>query len=253
MCGELIEHVADATARASIVLSEYGITPVRRPVHINRVLREAGCSRCATSSGASCSTPARRDAFAVADHQIAHVYVRRPELRRRGARAARGAALASSACSTTTASAPSGSIIRAPGELVALARADAWFTYYYWLDDARAPDFARTVDIHRKPGYDPVELFLDPAISRRRSSKIGWQLAQRSARLPHAAWTSSRSTRRWCGARTAASPTIPQDGPLVASSEPGLLPAGPVAATAVKGLLLEHVFGRQPPAADVSA
>ena len=50
------------------------------------------------------------------------------------------------------------------GELVAIAEPDAWFTYYYWLDDARAPDFARTVDIHRKPGYDPVELFLDPAI-----------------------------------------------------------------------------------------
>jgi hypothetical protein len=48
------------------------------------------------------------------------------------------------------------------GDLVAVAERDAWFTYYYWLDDARAPDFARTVDIHRKPGYDPVELFFDP-------------------------------------------------------------------------------------------
>src|SRR5206468_12029282 len=51
------------------------------------------------------------------------------------------------------------------GELVCLAEPDAWFTYYYWLDDARAPDFARTVDIHRKPGYDPAELFLDPALT----------------------------------------------------------------------------------------
>jgi hypothetical protein len=50
--------------------------------------------------------------------------------------------------------------------LIAVARENAWFTYYYWLDDARAPDFARTVDIHRKPGYDPVELFLDPKIPR---------------------------------------------------------------------------------------
>ena len=50
------------------------------------------------------------------------------------------------------------------GDFVAIAAPDAWFTYYYWLDDRRAPDFARTVDIHRKPGYDPVELFLDPAI-----------------------------------------------------------------------------------------
>jgi hypothetical protein len=49
------------------------------------------------------------------------------------------------------------------GELVALSRRDRWFDYYYWLDDSRAPDFAPTVDIHRKPGYDPAELFLDPA------------------------------------------------------------------------------------------
>ncbi len=48
------------------------------------------------------------------------------------------------------------------GELVALANPDRWFSYYWWLDDAKAPDFARTVDIHRKPGYDPMELFLDP-------------------------------------------------------------------------------------------
>jgi hypothetical protein len=50
------------------------------------------------------------------------------------------------------------------GDLVAIAHEDAWFTYYYWLEDAHAPDFARTVDIHRKPGYDPVELFLDPGL-----------------------------------------------------------------------------------------
>jgi len=50
------------------------------------------------------------------------------------------------------------------GDLIAIADPNAWFTYYYWQDDARAPDFARTVDIHRKPGYDPVELFLDPRI-----------------------------------------------------------------------------------------
>jgi hypothetical protein len=48
-------------------------------------------------------------------------------------------------------------------DTLAVAEPDSWFTYYYWLDDARAPDFARTVDIHRKPGYDPAELFLDPA------------------------------------------------------------------------------------------
>ena len=65
------------------------------------------------------------------------------------------------------------------GELVAVSRADRWFTYYYWLDDARAPDFARTVDIHRKPGYDPVELFLDPALRVPKAS-VGWRLAKKA-------------------------------------------------------------------------
>jgi hypothetical protein len=51
------------------------------------------------------------------------------------------------------------------GDLVLVADPDAWFTYYYWLDDAVAPDYARTVDIHRKPGYDPAELFLDPSLA----------------------------------------------------------------------------------------
>jgi predicted AlkP superfamily pyrophosphatase or phosphodiesterase len=64
------------------------------------------------------------------------------------------------------------------GDLIAVARDHAWFTYYYWLDDARAPDFARTVDIHRKPGYDPVELFLDPKIPAVKL-KILWRLLQK--------------------------------------------------------------------------
>ena len=64
------------------------------------------------------------------------------------------------------------------GDLIAVAAENAWFTYYYWLEDARAPDFARTVDIHRKPGYDPVELFLDPKISLPQL-KIAWRLLQK--------------------------------------------------------------------------
>ena len=72
------------------------------------------------------------------------------------------------------------------GELVAIAAPDRWFSYYYWLDDARAPDFARTVDIHRKPGYDPVELFVDPAI-RFPPARDRLAAAQAQARLAHAA------------------------------------------------------------------
>jgi hypothetical protein len=64
------------------------------------------------------------------------------------------------------------------GELVAVAAPDRWFTYYYWLDDAMMSDFARTVDIHRKPGYDPLELFLDPTIPWP-AAKIAWTLAKK--------------------------------------------------------------------------
>ncbi len=71
------------------------------------------------------------------------------------------------------------------GELVALAKPDAWFTYYYWLDDDHAPDFARTVEIHRKPGYDPVELFLDPAIAFPKLA-IGWRLLKKALGLEDA-------------------------------------------------------------------
>jgi len=64
------------------------------------------------------------------------------------------------------------------GDLIAVAGENAWFTYYYWMENERAPDFARTVDIHRKPGYDPVELFLDPAVSFPKA-KIAWRLLQK--------------------------------------------------------------------------
>ena len=64
------------------------------------------------------------------------------------------------------------------GDLVAIADADRWFTYYYWMDDNVAPDFARCVDIHRKPGYDPVELFVDPEI-KIPAAKIAWFLLKK--------------------------------------------------------------------------
>ena len=64
-------------------------------------------------------------------------------------------------------------------DLVAVADADCWFNYYYWLDDDMAPDFARTVDIHRKPGYDPVELFLDPDLTLI-PLRVGWKLLKKT-------------------------------------------------------------------------
>jgi predicted AlkP superfamily pyrophosphatase or phosphodiesterase len=178
VCAGLIDFYEGRGARV-VVLSEYGIVPVSRPVHINRLLRERGMIAVREELGREVFDPGASAAFAVADHQVAHVYVndrRRFEEVRQLLESTPGidAVLDQAGQRDFRISHP-----RA-GDLIAVASPDAWFTYYYWLDDGRAPDYARTVDIHRKPGYDPVELFLDPAIKMPALS-IGWKIAKRKA------------------------------------------------------------------------
>jgi predicted AlkP superfamily pyrophosphatase or phosphodiesterase len=238
VAGRLIADASRDGARV-VVLSEYGITPVSTPVHINRALREAGLLAIRIEDGGEHLDIAESRAFAMADHQIAHIYVAEPELMdpvRKIVEALPGV----ERVLDRNEQAELALDHARSGELVALARADAWFTYYYWLDDGRAPDFARLVEIHRKPGYDPVELFLDPAI-RFPKLAIGWRLARRALGLrtlmdviPLDAGLVKGSHGR---------PTDnEQDGPLFISSEARLLPEGPVSATDVKRLVLAHVF-----------
>jgi predicted AlkP superfamily pyrophosphatase or phosphodiesterase len=160
VAGGLAEH-ARARGDQVIVLSEYGIAPASRPVDINRALRRAGLLRVYEQAGMEYLDPWTSRAFAVADHQIAHIYVRDP----RDVTLAREA-IAGLAGVGLVLEGEARAFVRLDhpraGELVAFAERDAWFTYYYWLDDERAPDFARAVEIHRKPGYDPAELFMDP-------------------------------------------------------------------------------------------
>ncbi len=144
-----------------LILSEYGITDVNHPVHINRVLRQMGLIAVREENGLELLDAGMSKAFAVADHQIAHVYCQNEEIRNqvRGqlektegiARVLEGKEITSNHLDHPRS-----------GDLVVEAQPSSWFTYYYWLDDEKAPDFARMVDIHRKPGYDPVEMFLDP-------------------------------------------------------------------------------------------
>jgi predicted AlkP superfamily pyrophosphatase or phosphodiesterase len=164
VAGGLAEWAANA-GYTVVVLSEYGITPVRDGVHINRALRRAGLLRAQeVDLGWELLDAGASEAFAVADHQVAHVYVRRPE-RIAEVRAILGATDGVADVLDRDAQAACGLDHERSGELVAVAAPDRWFSYYYWLDDAKMPDFARTVDIHRKPGYDPAELFLDPHLS----------------------------------------------------------------------------------------
>ncbi|HVY63136.1 MAG TPA: alkaline phosphatase family protein [Planctomycetota bacterium] len=178
----LVEDLAERAREQGagvVVLSEYGIEAATTPVHVNRALREAGLLRVRESrfTGELLDAGASR-AFAVADHQLAHVYVRDPADR------ARVKALVEKLPGVDRVLDEDGKRAAGldhprSGELVAVAGKGAWFTYYHWLDDARAPDFARTVDIHRKPGYDPCELLLDPAIALP-PVKIGWTLLKKA-------------------------------------------------------------------------
>ena len=162
-----------------VVLSEYGITPARRPVEINRALRRAGLLNVYTQAGMEYLDPWTSRAFAVSDHQIAHVYVADPADCRRRARHRRRST-ASARCSRARRWPTAGLAHERSGELVVLAERDAWFTYHYWLDNSHAPDFGRQVEIHRKPGYDPAELFLDPDDERARSCARRLALARKT-------------------------------------------------------------------------
>jgi predicted AlkP superfamily pyrophosphatase or phosphodiesterase len=145
-----------------VLLSEYGITPVSRPVDINRALRRAGLLDVYTQDGMEYLDPWTSRAFAVADHQVAHVYVRSTSDIPAVA-SLLGELPGVAEVLDDSGKAKHGLDHERAGELVAVADSDAWFTYYYWLDDRKAPDFAQLVDIHRKPGYDPAELFFNPA------------------------------------------------------------------------------------------
>ncbi len=249
ICGELIEAAARAGAEV-VVLSEYGITAVSNPVHVNRALRRAGWLRVREELGREQFDAGASDAFAVADHQLAHVYVARPELVPEVAQVLRGLPGVERVLDAAG-QRELGLDHPRSGELVAIARPDSWFTYYHFLDDDRAPDYARTVDIHRKPGYDPVELFVDPAL-RLPKLRIAARLAQKMLGMRYLMDVIPLDATLVKGSHGRPTDRA-EDGPLFITSRADLLQPGPVEATAVKGLLLDHVFGRSTAARPATA
>ena len=240
VCGELIE-AAERTGTQVVIVSEYGITPVTDAVHINRALRQAGLIQVRVEMGRELLDAGASAAFALADHQVAHVYVRPL------ANVAEVKALIEGLDGVEQVLDEDGKRAHGldhprAGELVAVSRPDRWFSYYYWLDDSRAPDFARTVDIHRKPGYDPVELFIDPAI-RWPMGAVGWRLAKRKLGMRSLLDVISLKDTQLVKGSHGRPTDDPQHGPLVITSRPDLLPEGPVEATGFKQLALDHVFG----------
>jgi predicted AlkP superfamily pyrophosphatase or phosphodiesterase len=160
--GQLIEAAKSRQSHVLIV-SEYGIEQADGVVQINRILREHGYIAVREILGWELLDCGASRAFAVADHQIAHVYIKDNRDIAKVKKLLESVAEIEFVLDKTE-KAQWGIDHSRSGELVAVAAQHHWFSYYYWLDDKKAPDFARTVDIHRKPGYDPVELFVDPDI-----------------------------------------------------------------------------------------
>lgn len=157
LVGELLDFYAERDVEV-MLLSEYGISAVDQPVHLNRIFREKGWITIKDELGLEMLDCGASKVFAVADHQVAHVYINDASLMEEVRE------LLESTSGVDEVRAAEGYSAERAGDLVVVSNSNAWFTYYYWLDDALAPDFARCVDIHRKVGYDPVELFLDPEL-----------------------------------------------------------------------------------------
>ncbi len=234
--GDLLAFYATRGVR-TIIVSEYGITRVRRAVAINRMFRARGWIQVKEELGLELLDCGASRAFAIADHQVAHVYVSDPSILHEVRAALEGLEGVASVLDDQGKRTAGLDHARA-GDLVAFSDEDAWFTYYYWEDDRKAPDFARCVDIHRKYGYDPVELFFDPAL-RFPKGKVAWTLL-----------------RKTLGFRTLMN-VIPLDASLVKGSHgvrpadrgdwPVLIGTGaqvdPIAATAVHDRLLAALSG----------
>jgi len=155
-----------------ILLSEYGIGPVNRPIHLNRIFRKEGLLQIRMERGLEILDAGESKAFVVADHQLAHVYINDKSITDRVKQIlidTPGIELILDREAQKTHHINHGR----SGDLVLMADKDSWFTYYFWMDDAVAPDYARCVDIHKKPGYDPVEVFMTSKL------KAGYKLLRK--------------------------------------------------------------------------
>ena len=238
LCRTLTEFFCDRGCRV-VILSEYGINPVDTALHPNRILRKAGYLSVKEDLGREYLDPGTSPAFAVSDHQIAHIYIQngkdvsavkkifeeRPEVDQ---------------VLDAPAQREFGLNHPRSGELVLISKPDAWFTYYFWEDDERSPDYARTVDIHRKPGYDPCELFIDPKI-RFPKLKIAHTLLKKKLGFRSLMEITPLDPSLVKGSHGRATGQADK-GPIFMTTEPKLLPNSDLRATGVLNLLLDHIF-----------
>lgn len=221
-----------------ILLSEYGITNVNNPIHLNRTLRKAGYLNIRIERGLELLDAGASRAFAVADHQVAHIYLNDLSIKEEVKELIKGVAGVSEVLSDDE-------IVKANlnhdrcGDIVVIADKDSWFTYYFWLNDTKAPDYARMVDIHKKPGYDPVEMLTDPkdklvmakVIGKLLKKKLGFRTVMDI--IPIDASLVKGSHGRI--------PEDKDDFPILISNKKNLVPTNTILATDVFRILEEHI------------
>jgi predicted AlkP superfamily pyrophosphatase or phosphodiesterase len=237
ICGRLIAACRER-GRRIIVLSEYGLADVDTPVHINRVLREAGLIAVRNELDTDTLDAGASDAFAVVDHQLAHVYIRhshRVDDVKRLLAATPGIEMVLDRKEQRA----YGLDHERSGELVAIANPRAWFTYYFWLNERRAPDYARTIDIHRKPGYDPAELFLDPTLALPKV-RVAATLARKALGFRYLMNVIPIDATLVRGSHGRI-PASPDEGAVLLSSE-RRIDRESLASTAVRDVILDHLF-----------
>ncbi|MBI4827151.1 MAG: alkaline phosphatase family protein [Nitrospirae bacterium] len=238
LCGRLINFYRERGCRI-ILLSEYGITSVKGAIHPNRILRDNGFLSLKVDLEREYLDPGESRAFAVSDHQITHIYIKDKRDIQSVKKLFENVSGIEYVLDEDGKNA-FGLDHERSGELVLISKSDTWFTYYFWNDDSKAPDYARTVNIHSKPGYDPCELFIDPAISLPKL-KIGWTLLKKNLGfryLMDVIPLDANLVRGSHGALTAND----DEGPIFMTTEPGLLNSQSIKAEEVFDLLLDHVF-----------
>ena len=236
--GELIDFFSKRELQI-ILLSEYGITNANWPIHLNRIFRSAGWLNVKDELGLELLDCGASKAFAVADHQVAHIYLNDPSIEKSARELIEKQEGVEKVFGKAEKVAAGIDHPRA-GDLIAVASENAWFTYYYWMDDEVAPDFARTVDIHRKPGYDPVELLVDPAISLP-TARIAWRLLQKKLGFRMLMDVISLDATLVKGSH-GCRPKNPADYPVLISQQAGLLRNPQFDATDVYHVLKRHLL-----------
>ncbi len=237
VCGDLIRFYEEREANV-IVLSEYGIAEVSTAIHLNRLFREHGLITVREELGREMLDAGASRAFAVADHQVAHVYINDPTVLSRvhgllESTAGIGRVLDAAGKREQHLDHPRS------GDLVAVARPGSWFSYYYWWDDRRAPDYARTVDIHRKPGYDPAELFIDPSI-RLAKLHIGGYLLKKRLKIRSVLEVIPLDASLVKGSH-GRQPESALEGPIFITTRSELLPGDSIDARDVGELIVSHL------------